>query len=169
MTGAFKTEIEELWTRTAGKIRAYALCVCGSRVAAEDILQDCYLRAVRGWMQFDGRASRQAWLFGIVRKACADWCRQEKRRATVVPLESLDEFGDNTLEKSDIDRFEAVWNAVENLDAEQKEVVHLRFAAGLSYAEMAQTLGIPVGTVRSRLHRGLNAVRAQIREQENGT
>ncbi|MHC4154928.1 MAG: RNA polymerase sigma factor [Planctomycetota bacterium] len=169
MTGTFKTEIEELWSRTACRVRAYVIGMCGSHADAEDILQDCYLRAVRGWASFSGRGSRQAWLFGIARKACADWYRQKNRRASVVSVESLDEFGDNSLDRPDTDRIEAVWNAVENLNAEQKEVVHLRFAAGLSYAEMAQTLAIPIGTVRSRLHRGLKAVREQIREQENGT
>ncbi|MHC4499386.1 MAG: RNA polymerase sigma factor [Planctomycetota bacterium] len=169
MTGTFKTEVEELWTNAAGKVRAYVVCVCGSRTDAEDILQDCYLRAVRGWSRFDGRGSRQAWLFGIAKKACADWYRQKNRRASVVSVESPDEFGDNSLERRDTDQIELIWEAIEDLDAEQREVVHLRFAAELSYAEIAQTLAIPVGTVRSRLHRGLKAVREQIRELENGT
>ncbi|HUT29665.1 MAG TPA: sigma-70 family RNA polymerase sigma factor [Sedimentisphaerales bacterium] len=169
MTGTYKTEVEEFWTNTAGKVRAYVLCVCGSRTDAEDILQDCYLRAVRGWASFNSRASRQAWLFGIARKTCADWSRQKRRRGTVIPLESLDELADNSLERPAADGLEGVWNAVENLSAEQSEVVHLRFAAGLSYAEMAETLAVPVGTIRSRLHRALKAVREQIREQENGT
>ena len=84
-------------------------------------------------------------------------------------MESMDEFGDNNLERPDTDRIEVVWEAINNLNEEQKEVVDLRFAAGLSYAEMAQTLAIPIGTVRSRLHRALKAVREQIRELENGT
>lgn len=169
MTGTFKTEVEELWTNTAGKVRAYVLCVCGSRTDAEDILQDCYLRALRGWATYDGNGSRQGWLFGIARRACADWYRQKNRRASVVSFESLDEFADNSSDRLVADGLEAVWDAVDNLNTEQQEVVHLRFAAGLSYVEMAQTLAIPIGTVRSRLHRGLKAVREQITELENGT
>jgi RNA polymerase sigma-70 factor (ECF subfamily) len=169
MRGTFKTEVEELWSRTAWRVRAYVICMCGSPADAEDILQDCYLRALRGWTLFNGRGSRQAWLFGIARRACADWYRQKNRRASVVSVESMDEFGDNSLERPDTDQIEVVWEAINNLNEEQREVVHLRFAAGLSYAEMAQTLAIPIGTVRSRLHRGLKAVREQIRELENGT
>ncbi|NLT76940.1 MAG: hypothetical protein GXX98_10490, partial [Planctomycetes bacterium] len=50
-----------------------------------------------------------------------------------------------------------------------REIVHLRFAADLSYDQIAQMLGVPVGTVRSRLHRALKAIREQLEEHENGT
>jgi RNA polymerase sigma-70 factor (ECF subfamily) len=67
------------------------------------------------------------------------------------------------------DEIEAIWTVIRGLQPEQSEVIHLRFAAGLSYAEIADVLRIPVGTVRSRLHRGLNSVREQIGKEENGT
>ena len=70
---------------------------------------------------------------------------------------------------SKINDVDKIWDVVKDLKTEQSEVIHLRFAAGLDYAQIAHTLGIPVGTVRSRLHRGLKAVKEQVGEWENGT
>jgi RNA polymerase sigma-70 factor (ECF subfamily) len=69
----------------------------------------------------------------------------------------------------DINEIEKIWDVVKDLNPEQSEVIHLRFAAGLNYAQIAHTLGIPIGTVRSRLHRGLKTVKEIIGERENGT
>lgn len=169
MTGKFEKEFDRVWARTAGKMRGYMFCACGSWADADDLVQDCYLRALQGWGQFDGRGSRKSWLFGIARRTCADWFRQKRREGIAVGLEILDKPGRSYSERQCADEIEAVWEAVKGLNAEQGEVVHLRFAAGLSYAEMAQTLEIPLGTVRSRLHRGLRAVREKIEGQDNGT
>jgi RNA polymerase sigma-70 factor (ECF subfamily) len=129
--------------------------------------QDCYLRALRGWGQFDGRASRQAWLFGIARRVCIDWFRRKKRECVVVDSENLDRYNKVDSERPNIDKIEMVWDAVRGLKEEQSQVIHLRFAAKLSYAQIAQALGIPVGTVRSRLHRELKDVKKHIGELEN--
>jgi len=169
MRSKFKMEFDELWVQTAGKVRAYMFCACGSWLDADDMLQDCYLRALRGWHQFDRRASRQAWLFGIARRTCADWFRAKKRKAVPAGLANLDVFESSVPARSNANRVELVWGAIKELNAEQSEVVHLRFAADLSYAEIGQALGIPVGTVRSRLHRGLKAIREKIKEQEDET
>lgn len=169
MMGRFKTEFERAWVQSASKVRAYMFCVCGNWADADDLLQDCYLRALRGWGRFNGRASRQAWLFGIAKRTYADWLRRKRREGVVVGSENLDRFSEVVFDKPNTIQIETVWDTIKALKAEQREVIHLRFAAGLSYAEIAQTLGIPIGTVRSRLHRGLRAVREQIEGQENGT
>ncbi len=161
MTSGFEAEFEELWGHTSGRISAYMFCACGNRADTDDLVQECYLRALRGWGQFDGRGSRQAWLFAIARRTRADWFRQERRKGLVVGLDSVSEFSDG-LKESSTDQIETVWQAVNNLDDEQSEVVHLRFAAELSYVEIAGALGIAVGTVRSRLHRALKTIRRQI-------
>lgn len=167
MRSKFKTEFDELWIQTAGKVRAYMFCACGSWPDADDMLQDCYLRALRGWGKFNGKASRQAWLFGIARRTCADWFRTKKRKGVMVGLANLDVFESSVPAKTNADRIEAVWGAIKELGAEQSEVVQLRFAGDLSYAEIGQALDIPVGTVRSRLHRGLKAIREKIKEKED--
>ncbi len=169
MRSRLKMEFDQLWGQTAGKVRAYMFCACGSWTDADDMVQNCYLRALRGWEKFDKRGSRQAWLWGIAKRTCADWFRKKIRKSETVGLANLDDFEGSSLERSDADRIEAVWAAVKELGAEQGEVVHLRFAAGLSYAEIAGALDIPVGTVRSRLHRGLKAIRKKIKGNEDET
>ncbi len=169
MSSRFKIEFDELWSRTAAHVRAYMFCAAGSWTDADDMVQNCYLRALRGWGQFDGRASREAWLFGIARRTRADWYRTKKRKVTAVGLANPDDLESGSHERSDVERIEAVWAEVKELGTEQGEVVHLRFAAGLSYAEIAGALGIPVGTVRSRLHRGLKAIREKVKGYEDET
>lgn len=169
MRGRFKIEFDGLWTQTAANVRAYMFCASGSWTDADDMVQDCYLRALWGWGQFDGRGSREAWLFGIARRTCADWYRRKMRRRAEVGLASLDDIEVDSGRQPNADRIEAVWDAIGELGAEQGEVVRLRFAADLSYAEMAAVLGVPVGTVRSRLHRGLKTIREKLKEKEDGT
>jgi RNA polymerase sigma-70 factor (ECF subfamily) len=167
MRNRFKIEFDELWVRTAANVRAYMYCAAGSWTDADDMVQDCYLRALRGWGQFDGRASRQAWLFGIAKRTRADWYRKKMRKSAAVSMADLDELDGDLCEGEEANKINKVWEAVKELGAEQGEVVHLRFAAGLSYAEIAGALDIPVGTVRSRLHRGLKAIREKVKGYED--
>ena len=167
MTGRFEAEFEQLWGRTSQKVGAYMFCVCGNPADASDLAQECYLRALRGWGQFNGKSSRQAWLFGIARRTRADWLRQKGRRVKTVALDNANEPAEDSRESS-ADRLDQVWRSLRNLDDRLAEVIRLRFAAGLSYAEIAQALGVPIGTVRSRLHRALRTIRRKIEDQNNG-
>jgi len=169
MRSVLKKEFDRLWGQTAGKVRAYMFCACGSWADADDMVQNCYLRALRGWEKFDRRGSRQAWLFGIAKRTCADWFRTERRNSAKVGLANFDDLEGGLHERTDAERIETVWAAVKELDVEQVEVIQLRFAAGLSYSEIAGALDIPVGTVRSRLHRGLKAIREKVKGYEDET
>jgi RNA polymerase sigma-70 factor (ECF subfamily) len=162
MTGEFKREFRDFWTKTAGKVRAYMFCACENWTDADDMTQDVYLRAFRGWGQFNGRASRQAWLFGIAKRARSDWFRKKRRENLIVSLDNHEKYEQVISDSTDVDETKKVWDAVRKLDDKQSQVIHLRFAAGLSYAQIAHALGIPIGTVRSRLHRGLKDIRKQI-------
>jgi len=161
MTDEFKVDVENFWVQTADRVRAYMFCACGSLADTDDLVQECYLRALRGWSQFNGSGSRQAWLFGIARRTCADWFRHKSKNDTVARLDNADEISCR-LKSTNTEQVEVVWETIKQLDAEQKEVIHLRFAAGLSYIEIAEALKIPIGTVRSRLHRGLRVIREKM-------
>ena len=165
--GKVKREFQEFWTLAAGKVRAYMFCACENWTDADDMAQDCYLRALRAWEQFDGKASRQAWLFGIARRTRVDWFRRKKREGPIVSSGNMDAFDKVDPGKPNADRIERIWDIVKGLNDEQRQVIHMRFTAGLSYAQMAHALGIPVGTVRSRLHRGLKQIREQIGKWKN--
>ena len=75
MKDKYANEFQEFWTHTAGKVRAYMYCVCENSADADDMAQDCCLRALKARGQFNGRASRQARLFGIARRTRVDWLR----------------------------------------------------------------------------------------------
>ena len=167
MKDEFANEFQEFWNQTAGKVRAYMFCVCENSADADDMAQDCCLRALRAWNQFNGSASRQAWLFGIARRTRVDWLRKEMRQNTTANLQKLEQYSKIVSEDSKIDNVNKVWQAVKDLSTEYSEVIHLRFAAGLSYSQIAHTLEIPIGTVRSRLHRGLKAIKENVGDREN--
>jgi len=169
MTGEFRREFRDFWTKTAGKVRAYMFCASENWADADDMTQDVYLRALRGWSQFNGMASRQAWLFGIAKRTRSDFFRRKKRENLTAGSDSPEKVDKVVSGSTDVDNIEKIWDAVRNLNDEQSQVVHLRFAAGLSYAEIAQAIGIPIGTVRSRLHRALKDIRKRIGNLENGT
>ena len=156
-------EFEQFWQQTQGKVRAYMLCACPNRSDADDLTQDCYVRALRHWDRYNGDGSRIAWLFAIARNTRVDWFRRQCRETRLCRQSSGGGIEEMRLE-SKRDDAEVIWRAVETLEREYQEVIHLRFAADLSYVEIAEMLRIPVGTVRSRLHRGLKAVRKQVKE-----
>ena len=158
-----QAELWKLWEQTRDKVRAYMFCACSDWHDADDLAQECYLRALRNWNLFDGRGSRQAWLFAIARNTHIDWLRRQATRRKAGTTAS--KVGVGTAPATyEHDEIEMVWEAVNALRRDHREVIHLRFAAGLSYAEMAEALNVPVGTVRSRLHRGLKMLRRQIEE-----
>jgi len=167
MARTFPAEFGRFWSQTCGKVRAYMFCASNSASDADDLAQECYLRAFRNWDRFDGRGSRQAWLFAIARNTQADWFRKRGRDARLLEQGRL--AAGSEAAAPDLDDTEALWQAVGRLRDEHREIVHLRFAADLSYDQIAQMLGVPVGTVRSRLHRALKAIREQLEEHENGT
>jgi RNA polymerase sigma-70 factor (ECF subfamily) len=167
MARKFDTEFGQFWRQTCGKVRAYMFCASNSASDADDLAQECYLRAFRNWGRFDGRGSRQAWLFAIARNTQADWFRRRGRDARVLERTAIEAASE--VLAPDLDNAEAIWQAVGKLTAEHREIIHLRFAADLSYVEIAQMLGVPVGTVRSRLHRALKAIREQMEDVQNGT
>ena len=162
MAPRFEREFRRFWEQTRDRVRAYMFCACSNATDADDLAQECYLRALRNWDGFNAKGTRQAWLFAIARNTQVDWFRKRGREARLAGADD----GRRVWEASEpvADEIEAVWKAVDNLGTEYQETIHLRFAADLSYAEIAETLGVPVGTVRSRLHRGLKAVRERVEE-----
>jgi len=155
-------EFVRFWDQTCDKVRAYMFCACNNATDAEDLTQECYIRAFRNWAAFGGAGSRQAWLFAIARNARVDWFRKRARENRVLRSRAEDEV-EAAFEPAGDDH-EAIRRAIDRLGADQREVIHLRFAAGLNYAEIATMLNVPVGTIRSRLHRGLETLRGMIEE-----
>ncbi|MBN3792044.1 sigma-70 family RNA polymerase sigma factor [Burkholderia sp. Ac-20353] len=129
---------------------------------AQDIVQEAYIRAFRFIDRFDGNDAR-AWLLSIVRNVFCTWYRQSRRHAAEsLSLDDDDGAPDlcderacspETLMMRDQDR-QRVVSALGRLSVEHREVIVLREIEGLSYKEIASVVGVPIGTVMSRLGRG---------------
>jgi len=167
MAQRFEREFRWFWEQTRDRVRAYMFCACSNATDADDLAQECYLRALRSWDCFNGKGTRQAWLFAIARNTQVDWFRKRGREARLLASDEAVHVEETSGPAAD--EVEAIWRTVGSLGPEYQEAIHLRFAADLSYAEIAAMLGVPVGTVRSRLHRGLKAIRERIEEQDHGT
>lgn len=165
MSDTIGEEFGRFWEQTCEKVKAYLFCACNNRHDADDLAQECYLRALRNWGYYNGQGTRQAWLFAIARNTQIDWLRKRIRDRRLAERHSERPASEaEPASGPQFDDIEMIWQAVGHLATEYKEVVYLRFAAELSYAEIAELLGVPIGTVRSRLHRGLKALRAHIKE-----
>ena len=129
---------------------------------AEDLVQDTLLKAYRSWDRFQPGTSARAWLLAIMRNTFINLYRREKREPIPLELEKLEYHqGPSEAEESDpegafFDQIvdERILQALDTLPPDFREVMVLSDVEGLPYAEIAQALGIPVGTVKSRLSRG---------------
>ncbi|MDD4796714.1 MAG: sigma-70 family RNA polymerase sigma factor [Eubacteriales bacterium] len=150
--------------------RIYALCLrmCGNDADAQDAVQEAMLKAWRHLGRFRGQSSFGTWLYRIALNACRDMLR--RRKAPPASLEWMQEKGRQIsqpgFEQRSVER-QTLQAALGRLSHGHRAIVVLREIEGLSYDEIAQTLRLPVGTVRSRLNRA----RAQLRQsyQAEGT
>ena len=129
----------------------YAYRLSGCRSAAEDICQEVFLRAFKSIEQLRDPLAERGWLLTITRNEFARWCRlAAAHRAT----STEEDVADNaTGSDQDLERRDWVQAGLDQLDPEFRAVVLMYYFEQLSYADIAASLEIPVGTVMSRLSR----------------
>jgi RNA polymerase sigma factor (sigma-70 family) len=157
-----------LYQRHADGLFWFLLRLAGDRMLAEEILQDTLLAVWRSAAGFAGRSQVRTWLYGVAR-------RQAHNRLRVArPVEAgLDEVaelsavepGPEELALASVER-ERVLAAIDRLSLVHREVVLLTFVGELSQVEIAEVVGVPVGTVKSRLHNARAALVRQLAELE---
>jgi RNA polymerase sigma-70 factor (ECF subfamily) len=152
-----EAEFHELVDRYADELYRLAASLVGNTADAEDVVQETFSGAFQAMPNFDGRSSVRTWLSRILVKQAAKWRRRRKVRRTVM----LDAAapGPNPEQGLRID----VLGALETLSPEHREVVALREFQGMSYEEMAEVLGVPRGTVESRLFRARQELRDRLK------
>jgi len=147
-----------------------AFSLTGNATDAEDVVQETFLAAFEGWGRFEGRSSARTWLMSILVRKAARHRRYSKLRRTL-SLDGLSgivrsAFGHapptGELRKQQIQL--DIESIFASLSPEHREVLALREIEGMSYAEMAAALGVPIGTIESRLHRARQQVRAQFKD-----
>jgi len=155
--------------------RIYAICrrIAGNEADALDATQDALLAVVRGLPGFDGRSRFSTWVYRVATNSCLDELRRRRRRPLVglpeapdgTPIEIADTgpaVGDTVTDRMVID------GALAELPEEFRAAVVLRDICQLDYAEIADVLDIPPGTVRSRIARGRAHLAAKITGNQTG-
>jgi len=150
------------------RLRRFALGLTGSRESADDLVQTGCLRALERWHQWTPGTSLHSWMFRILQTVWLDQKRMESRRPTISDDDVLarvpGEEGERNQEARDL--FRAVRGEIARLPDDQKVVLLLVTIEGLSYREAAGTLGVPVGTIMSRLARARQRIAKRLEDDE---
>jgi len=157
------SRLEQLYVEHGPALLRYLRRSFGGALAPEELLQETFLQAVRQADRLAQTASPRAWLFTVARRIGITALR--RRRSTVVLTESV-EAPAPTDEDA---RLEAMRRAIAALPVAQRKTLELRLHDELSYAEIAEVLNIPVGTVRSRVHHAVGKVRKMLLAEDDAS
>jgi RNA polymerase sigma-70 factor (ECF subfamily) len=169
-----RVRFEEEALDLADQVYRVARGLVGSKEEAEDLMQDTYARAFRSWRSFTPGTNLRAWLLRILTNLNIDRGRRVQRSPDMQSLEERDYYLYDRLEatsgNSDQERVverlsqDDIVDALAEVPHDFRDVVVLVDIGDFSYADAAQILDIPVGTVMSRLHRGRRILKKQLAE-----
>jgi RNA polymerase sigma-70 factor, ECF subfamily len=154
--------LAQFYDRTSGLVYGLALRIVREPSAAEDIMLEVYLQVWRTAQSFDaGRGTVSSWLVTLVRSRAIDWLRSRQARGA-----NLEQPLDNVLTLSDhrpsperaseqAGRVRIIREALSGLVPEQRKAIELAYFSGLSQSEIAAQTGLPLGTVKTRIRRGM--------------
>ena len=172
-----RVHFEEEALEYADQVYRVARRMVGTREEAEELVQDTYARAFRGWQSFTPGTNMRAWLLRILTNLNTDRGRKVQRSPDLQPLEESDYYlanrvaaveGEQALDQERVvERLSqgGVVNALASLPHDFRDVVVLVDLGEFSYAEAAQILDVPIGTVMSRLHRGRRILKKTLAEE----
>ena len=169
--GGDQDSFNELIKRWERPIYALAYRQIGREEDARDICQETFLRAYRALSGFRGQAKFSSWLYRIALNLCRDWLRRERRTPVVQPPEDVDlmdlaaacepsETIEDRVARRDLSR--AVERAMALLPEEQRTAIVLKEYQGLTFQEIADLVGCPLSTVKTRLYQGLTVLRREL-------
>lgn len=155
---ADRSAFDRLYTLTCAKLFGICFRICQDRQAAEDVLHEVYLIVWKKAAAYEpGRSSPITWLATIARNRSIDWRRS--LRGSADPIEAASGIQDDRpsvvegllARESD----QALYLCLDKLGVEQRDAIRTAFFDGLTYAELAQSKAVPLGTIKSRVRRGL--------------
>ncbi len=151
-----------LYDRYASRVYALAVRMLGESMAAEEVTQDAFLKLWSRSARFDPeRGNLLPWLLTIARRTALDRIRLESRRPAIAEPDEEDEWDD--LPDGDSQGEEARWRSlrfeVAKLPADQRKVIELAYYHGMTHSQIASELGLPLGTVKTRLRVGMERLR----------
>lgn len=153
----------------------YALRLTTDPVDAEDLVQDTVVKAFRFFSSYEKGTNAKAWLYRILKNSYINNYRRKSKRPTEVDFDEISPFYDTIraehTESTDLEEKiyrelmdDDVSKALRSLPEDFRTVVTLCDIDGFTYEEIANMLDVPIGTIRSRLHRGRNLLKAELEE-----
>ena len=169
--GGDPESFNQLVLRWERPIYALAYRVIGREEDARDVCQETFLRAFRALGGFRGQAKFSSWLYRIALNLCRDWVRRQRRTPVVQLPEDVDvielaasreptEPIEDLVARRDLTR--AVEKAMARLPEEQRTAIILKEYHGLTFQEIADLVGCPLSTVKTRLYQGLTVLRREL-------
>jgi RNA polymerase sigma-70 factor, ECF subfamily len=176
--GGDSDSFNELVLRWERPIYALAYRTIGREEDARDVCQETFLRAFRALPGFRGQAKFSSWLYRIALNLCRDWVRRERRAPVVQASEDVDlielaaaaepsESIEDLVARNDLSR--AVERAMALLPEEQRTAIVLKEYHGLTFQEIADLVGCPLSTVKTRLYQGLTVLRRELAKSTKAT
>jgi RNA polymerase sigma-70 factor (ECF subfamily) len=161
---------EVILDRHSGAAFSLAYRMCGRRAMAEDIVQEAFVSLWRAGARYDrGRGSVRSWILSAVHNRAIDMFRRERTRGsrdvhddTLAERIESDSRTDEEVERRDDAR--AVRRALDQLPADQRQVIELAYFGGFTHTQIAELLGLPAGTVKGRMRLGLAKLRISLGE-----
>ena len=172
-----RVRFEEEALALSEQVYRVARHLVGSREEADDLVQEAYARAFRSWRSYQPGTNMRAWLLRILTNINIDRGRRQQRAPQMQPLEANDYYLYDRLAAEDGDGVSDEQRVVERLSQDDivtalsavphdfRDVLVLVDLGDFSYADAAQILDVPIGTVMSRLHRGRRLLKAKLAEE----
>jgi RNA polymerase sigma-70 factor (ECF subfamily) len=158
-----------LYDRYASRVHALALRILHDPMLAEEVTQDTFLKLwSRARSYLVERGSLAYWLLTIARHTALDRVRLESRRPTLSEASDPDEKWETIADDSTLPeetRWRSLYFAVQALDTDQRRVIELAYYQGLSQSEIAEVLGWPLGTVKTRIRAAMEHLRTSWSEE----
>ena len=162
----------ELVDRYKNLVYAVVTRLVADRAEADDLAQEVFLKVHKGLPSFRGDAKLSTWIYRIVRNVCADTATRRPQR--LASLDERDEEGRLLREPAVedgafgvLERRDRLEKAIEHLSVEQRFLISAHYFAGQQYQELADILNMPVGTVKTTLHRAKQRLRELMSEGGN--
>lgn len=167
--------LEELYERYSKVAYSLAYRIVGDRGTAEDVVQDAFLSIWRQAATYKAERGRaRTWLMSIVHHRAIDRLRSGASATNTIPYDELPESSEDDTKPSIWQqawshlRGDVVRRALERLPAEQKKSIELAYFSGYTQTEIAELMGVPLGTVKGRMRIGLQKLRAMLDGMEIG-
>lgn len=158
---------EELVIRYEAQVRRIAFGVLRDHALAEDVAQETFLTVYRKAHSFRNQGSIRSWLCRIAVRRALDELKKRGRKAEVALAPFTDDGRRGAEPHKQLDAGWDLERALDGLTPEHRAAIMLKEVEGLSYQEIAESLGWPMGTVATRIHRARLELRARLREKTN--